>query len=48
MMLLEPPLTPVARPERLMVAAAGLAEVHVTELLRFCVLPSPKVPIAVN
>ena len=44
----EPTLFPVARPEVLMVATAELEEDQVTELVRFCVLPSVKVPVAVN
>lgn len=47
-MLLEPKATPVARPAPLTVATAGLEEVHATELVKFCVLPSLKVPTALN
>ena len=39
-MLLEPTATPVNKPPAAMVAAAGLEDVHVTEPVRFCVLPS--------
>jgi hypothetical protein len=46
-MLLEPDATPVARPV-LLTVTLGLLDVHVTELVRFCVLPSLNVPIAVN
>jgi hypothetical protein len=38
----------VARPLVLMLAAAVFEEVHVAELVRFCVVPSVKVPVAVN
>ena len=47
-MLLEPIVAPVARPAALMFTVGGLDEAHVAELVRFCVLPSLKVPIAVN
>ena len=47
-MLAEPMPLPVARPLVLIVAAAALEEVHVAELVRLCVLPSLKVPLAVN
>lgn len=46
--LVEPLATPLARPPEPIVATAGLEEVHVAELVRFCVLPSLKVPLAVN
>src|SRR5882762_3480826 len=49
-MFVLPGETPTASPEfpaeLLMVAKAGLDEVHVTELVRSCVLPSPNVPTA--
>src|SRR6266478_5496450 len=48
LMSLEPMATPVARPVALIVAAAVLEEVQVTELVRFWVVPSLKVPVAVN
>ncbi len=32
--------TPVAKPPLLTVAAAGLLELHVADVVRFCVLPS--------
>ena len=47
-MLLEPIAAPVARPVELMLTDAGPEEAHVAELVRFCVLPSLKVPVAVN
>ena len=40
--------TPVAKPVLLTLATAGADELHVTELVRFCVLPSVYVPAAVN
>ena len=40
--------TPVARPAAVMVATEGVAEAQVTWLVRFCVEPSEKVPVAVN
>lgn len=46
-----PAATPRARPGTpltLMVATAGLPEVHWTEPVMFCTLPSEKVPVAVN
>jgi hypothetical protein len=46
--LLEPMAAPFARPLVLIVATAVFEELQVAELVRFCVLPSPKVPIAVN
>ena len=46
--LLEPTPTPFAKPVGLTSAAARLEEAQVAVLLRFCVLPSLKVPIAVN
>lgn len=39
---------PVARPDALTVATAEFEEDQVTELVRFCVVPSLKVPLAVN
>ena len=48
LMLLEPIAAPVARPVALMLAVAGLEEVQVAVFVRFCVLPSLKVPVAVN
>ena len=48
MILVEPIATPVARPLALMLAAAEFEEAQVAELVRVCVLPSLKVPVAVN
>jgi hypothetical protein len=39
-MVVLPALTPVARPVLLIVATEGALELQVTELVRFCVLPS--------
>jgi hypothetical protein len=47
-MLLEPTPAPLARPLVLMVATAVLEELQVAEPVRLCVLPSLKVPVAVN
>ena len=44
----DPTALPVASPAALMLAPAVFEELHVTELVRFCVLPSLKVPVAVN
>jgi len=41
-----PLATPVARPALVIVAVAVLEEVHVTELVRFWVLLSLEVPVA--
>ena len=46
-MLLDPVPTPDAKPPTTLTAAA-FEELHVAELVRFCVLPSLKVPVAVN
>lgn len=46
--LLEPMAAPVARPVALMLTAVGFELPHVAVLVRFCVLPSLKVPVAVN
>ena len=48
MILLEPMATPVARPVALMLAVAGFELVQVAVLVRFCVVPSLKVPVVVN
>jgi len=40
--------TAVARPALLIVATVVDEEFHVAVLLRFCVVPSLKVPVAVN
>lgn len=47
-MLTEPMPAPVANPAALIVATAVLDEFHVAELVRFCVVPSVNVPVAVN
>lgn len=43
-----PPVRPVAKPAVVIVATVALEELHVAELVRFCVLPSLNVPVAVN
>ena len=43
-----PIVTLVARPELLIVATAGLDELQAAEAVKSCVLPSVKVPVAVN
>ena len=43
-----PGLTAVARPVALIVATPGVAEFHVAVLVRFCVVLSLNVPVAVN
>ena len=48
LMELVPVATPVARPPLVIVATDGVAEAHVTCEVRFCVLASLKVPVAVN
>jgi hypothetical protein len=47
-MLAVPCPAPVATPALLIVAVAGVSDVHVAVLVRFCMLPSVYVPIAVN
>jgi hypothetical protein len=47
-MLLEPMPAPVATPLALIVAAAVLDDVQIAEVVRSWVLPSLKVPVAVN
>src|SRR5271167_3798636 len=47
-MVVLPAATPVARPLLLMVATEVALEVQVTALVTFCLLPSLKVPVAVN
>ena len=47
-MVVVPPTKAVANPEPPIVAAAVLDEVQLTVLVRFCVLLSLKVPVAVN
>lgn len=46
--LLDPMPAPVARPVVLIVAAAVFEDVQFAELVRFCVVPSVNVPVAVN
>jgi hypothetical protein len=43
-----PTPAPLARPAALIVAVAVVPELHVTVLVRFCVVPSLNVPVAVN
>lgn len=43
-----PTASAVASPVALMVAVEGVLEVHVTEVVRFCVEASLNVPVAVN
>ena len=44
----EPTILPVARPDAFSVTAVEFDDDHVTEFVRFCVLPSLNVPVAVN
>jgi len=46
--LLDPIADPLARPVAPMLTVLGLDEVQVAVLVRFWVLPSLKVPVAVN
>ena len=46
--LVVPPVRAVANPAVAIVATAVFDELHVTEAVRFCVLPSVNVPVAVN
>src|SRR5580698_2783626 len=48
LMVLVPTPTPVAKPPAVIVAVAVVPEAHVTEVVRFCVLLSLYVPVAVN
>jgi hypothetical protein len=43
-----PPVTPVAKPTELIVAAVVFEDAQVTELVIFEVVPSLNVPVAVN
>jgi len=43
-----PPARPAAKPAVVIVATEVLVEVQVTEVVRFCVLPSLYIPMAVN
>ena len=47
-MVVDPVPTAVARPAVLIVATVPAEELHVAVLVRFCVVPSLKVPVAVN
>ena len=47
-MVVLPAAKAVARPELLTVATDVFDELHVTVVVRFCVLPSLYVPVAVN
>jgi hypothetical protein len=48
LIVLVPTFTAVAKPPEVMVAALVVADAQVTVLVRFCVLLSEKVPVAVN
>ena len=48
LMLLEPIAVPVASPPALTFTVLGLELFHVAVLVRFCVVPSLKVPVAMN
>lgn len=47
-MAVDPEATPVASPPLPIVTADRLDEFHTTEFVRFCVLPSLKLPMAVS
>ena len=47
-MVVEPVPVAVARPAVLIVATVTPEELHVAVLVRFCVVPSLNVPVAVN
>ena len=47
-MVADPRPTALARPAVLTVATVAAEELHVAVLLRFCVVPSVYVPVAVN
>ena len=47
-MVVEPVPAAVARPAALIVATVTAEELHVAVLVRFCVVPSLNVPVAVN
>ena len=47
-MVVEPVPTEVAKPALLMVTTVRAEELHVAVLVKFCVLPSLNVPVAVN
>ena len=48
MILLEPIAVPVAKPLAVMLAVAGFELDQVAVFVRFCVVPSLNVPVAVN
>lgn len=48
LIVLVPAASPLANPPALMVVTAAFEEFQETEFVRFCVLPSLKVPVAVN
>ena len=48
LIVVEPPLRPLARPPVLIVATEVAVELHCTDCVMSCVLPSLYVPIAVN
>ena len=48
MIVVLPAVRVVARPAALMVATLGFDELHVTEAVRFWVMPSLKRPVAIN
>lgn len=48
LMLLDPVPAPVASPLAVTVTTAELEDVQLAELVRFCVVPSLNVPVAVN
>lgn len=48
LMLLEPIADPVARPAALMLTVIGLELAQIAVFVKFCVLPSVNVPVAVN
>jgi hypothetical protein len=47
-MVVEPVPVAVARPTALIVATVAAEEFHFALLVRFCVVPSLNVPVAVN
>jgi hypothetical protein len=48
LMFVDPTACAVANPDALTLATLLFEDVHATELLMFCVLPSVNVPVAVN
>ena len=48
LIVLVPAFTPATIPAAVIVATDVFDEFHATEFVRFCVLPSLKVPVAVN